>query len=205
MDDGVAHLLHIRDDLIFHDAVVGLLPAALRIEVRAVQDNAAIDDCDDLRLERHDLRVLVVAEHRLGHIVRVFLALRALILLSGRRLFLVLPGHHLIERVRYLDWHVGELLHDLRVEAVGVVQLDQLLGGDRPSLQPLAHPLHDGAPAVQRLVVPLLLHVHEVHDVLAVLYELGKVRRKVIDLLANDIGQGELGVERSHRAQRSSH
>ncbi len=203
VQDGVADLLHVDHVAVLHDAVVGLLPAPFRVEVCPVQDDPVIDDRHDLGLERHDLRVLVISEHRLGHVLRELLAARALVLLPprGRLLLFVLACHYLVESIGDLHRHIGVLLHDLRVEAMGVVQLDQLFYSDRFALQPFRHLLHYGSPALEGLVVPAFLNPHQVHYVITVFDQFWEVRGEVIDLHADDIGQRAGHVQMPHGPQ----
>jgi len=107
-----------------------------------------------------------------------------------------------IEVIRYLHRHVRELLDYLRIETVGVVQLDELLHSYGSPLEVPGHPLDDGAAAVQRLVVALLLHLDQAHDVLPVLYQLREVRREVVDLHRHNVREGHLQVQGAHGAQR---
>jgi hypothetical protein len=65
----------------------------------------------------------------------------------------------------------------------------------------LGHLLHDGAPALEGLVIPAFLDLHQVHDVVTVFDQFWEVRGEVIDLLADDVGQRARHVQVAHGPQ----
>jgi len=114
---GRPDLLDVVDLAVGDRAVVRLLAAALRVEVRLVQDDRFALDREDLSAEYALPLVLVHAELRRRQRLRDREFLRGL----GARGPFVAGRDACIEVVRDIDGHVRELAHDVGVQAVAVV------------------------------------------------------------------------------------
>ena len=173
-------------------ALVGDLAAALRVEGRPVEDDVSIvDDGDDLSLEVRQVGVLVEEGPRLLKPLNPPRQLGSGGFLSPCLARHVSIGDEGVEVLRDGDGDACLGSHFLDVfggEAVGVVELDELVDGDAALRSPEV-PLHEARAAPDGPSVLLALDGDHLHDLVPHLTQLGEVAAPEVDLSLDEVGQ----------------
>src|ERR1051325_6690485 len=159
----------------------------------------------DGRVEVLDRAVLVVERARGRHVLVARVLVRAAVVFALFGLGLrVLVGHRAVEVVRHVHrdaQRLGDGLHDLRVEALRVVQVDELLQRERLALVRFRLALDEAAALLQRLLIALRLQREHGLDVVAVRLELGEVAFEGVELQVHDVEQRDVELEVLHHAE----